>query len=122
MDKKITKEQYDKILTTFFPCGYSCATINNDDYDYDLSWYLGWIGIRAHEYCTITFPLEINLDNGGKNIVFMWWPHYADEYTRDEIAGYICGVMSQLMPDMKLVEWPEDNVSSINFEFTNDDR
>jgi hypothetical protein len=65
--------------------------------------------------------LEINLDSGGRKIVFMWWPHYADEYTKDEIAGYICGVMSQLMPDMNLVEWPEDNVDSINFEFTNDD-
>lgn len=122
MDKKITKEQYDKILATFFPCGYSCATIKNDDYDYDLSWYLGWIGIRTFETSKITFPLEINLDNGGKNIVFMWWPHYADEYTKDEIAGYICGVMAQIMPDMELSEWPAKDCNTIDFKFAEHDR
>lgn len=121
MDKKITKEQYDKILTTFFPCGFSCAAINNDDYDYDLSWYLGWIGIRTFETSKITFPLEINLDSEN-GITFMFWPHYADEYTKEEIVGYICGVMSQIMPDMKLREWPSKDCNTIDFKFANDDR
>lgn len=107
--KVITKEQMEKILATFLRNGYSVDSINDDTYQ----WYLGWMNYGEDR---VTLPLEINLDNGSKSIVFMWWPHYTD-YNRSEIIGYILGAMSQLMPDMRLRSQPSGDSNTIEFVF-----
>ena len=108
MKQVVTREQLRKILATFLRNGYSVDSINDDTYQ----WYLGWMNYGEDR---VTLPLEINLDCGSKNIVFMWWPHYAD-YSRNEIIGYIRGAMSILMPDMRMRDTLSDSCS-IEFEF-----
>ena len=108
MKQVVTREQLRKILATFLRNGYSVDSINDDTYQ----WYLGWMNYGEDR---VTLPLEINLDCGSKNIVFMWWPHYAD-YSRNEIIGYIRGAMSILMPDMRMRDALSDGCS-IEFEF-----
>lgn len=106
--KVITKKQMEKIIATFLRNGYSVDSINDDTYQ----WYLGWMNYGEDR---VTLPLEINLDCGSKNIVFMWWPHYTD-YSRNEIIGYIRGAMSILMPDMRMRDTLSDDCSIV-FEF-----
>ena len=114
-EKKITKEQMENILQAFYPGGYGRDNCRiHDESDGDYTWYIGWMGIGDGG---ITLPLEINLDAGGSSIVFMWWPQYCDEYTKDEIIGTIRGKMSMLMPDMRLRDYPSDGSNSVDFEF-----
>lgn len=108
--KLITKEQLlHKILPTFFPCGYSIYG-STEEVD---AWYLGWLTIEEAGY----IPLEINLDGGGSTIVFWWWNQYVDEMTRDEIVGYIKGMMKMLVPDMSFDRHQSEDGHMITFSF-----
>lgn len=95
MSKKvITDEQMKKVLDAFYPGGYGRSTGENDSDP----WYIGWFGIDGKTECGL--PLEINRDCGS-TIVFMWWLEpCCDEYSREELIGYIRGVLSQLLPGM----------------------
>lgn len=98
MEKKvITDEQFKKVLDAFYPGGYGRT---NDRGEED-AWYIGWFGINGKTECGL--PLEIDRDDDS-SIVFLWWSEpCCSEITRDELVGYIRGVLSVLLPDIELV-------------------
>lgn len=104
---KIVKEQFNLVLRTFFKGGYGKTTCFAKDED---ELYLGWLAIGEG----IGMPLAINQDGCRTSIAFMWWPQY-EEYTNDEIVGYIKGVMSVIMPQMKVSAEPQKGGHAIDF-------
>ncbi len=93
MKKKINKEQFSKMLLTFFPYGVSGRMEN-----WENEYFCGWFHINNKQrYSCI---MEINLDGEGMCIVFCVKYYDSDELTIEEIDGYIRGIMRFLAPEM----------------------
>lgn len=111
--KMITDEQMKKVLEVFYPGGYGRT---NDRPDAD-AWYIGWFGIDGMTECGL--PLEINRE-GSSTIVFLWWTKpCCEDFTRDQLVGYIRGVLSQLLPGIQMNHDTDD--WSISFSYPDND-
>ena len=111
--KMITDELLKKVLEVFYPGGYGRT---NDRPDAD-AWYIGWFGIDGRTECGL--PLEINRE-GSSTIVFLWWTKpCCEDFTRDQLVGYIRGVLSQLLPGIQMNHDTDD--WSISFSYPDND-
>lgn len=95
--KTISNETLKQWLDIFFPNGYGKA---NKIAEYDKQFFVGWLKVGGASI--LDYPCEINLDGDCTAIVFSWWNNGDTEYTNDEVAAYLEGVMSQLAPDMQM--------------------
>ncbi len=117
MNKVITKHQLNRILKTVYPGGYGK---DNTRYGYQDDWFIGWLGINNKSQAGL--PMEVNIDGEGTYIIFTWWDKCYDQMTNDEIAAYLRGVMSQIMPDMVLdEESSKPNATHVAFKFVDDE-
>lgn len=90
MRRKITKEEFKKILDTIFPWGYSGDFEKWDKGEY----FLGWCYLN--EESKLSDVMSVNEDNGG--IVF--WLIHSDNVESEVAAGVLDGMMHALLPDM----------------------
>lgn len=93
--KVITEEMLKKWLDVFFPSGYGCS---RKDRKFTEQWFIGWLKVGGASL--LDYPCEINLDNGGTAIAFHWWHNGDTDYSDEEVAAYIMGVMAVLDPDL----------------------
>lgn len=103
--KKITKEDFLKVLQHIFPLG--CA---GDTENWQRTWFIGWLG-RWSGHAVV----EMNFD--GDTIVF-WLVYYDQgEVSPDTATGYIKAVMEIVMPDMCCGKMFGDDDENISYEF-----
>jgi hypothetical protein len=90
MKRKITKEEFKKVLDTIFPWGYSGDVEKWDKGEY----FLGWCYLS--EESKLSDVMSVNEDNGG--VVF--WLIHSDNVKSEVTAGVLEGMMHALLPDM----------------------
>ena len=91
--KMITDELLKKVLEVFYPGGY------------------------GRTECGL--PLEINREDDS-TIMFLWWTKpCCEDFTRDQLVGYIRGVLSQLLPGIQMNHDTDD--WSISFSYPDND-
>lgn len=104
MAKKLTKEDFLKVLDKIYPLGYAGDTSN-----WQCTWFIGWLG-RWDGHVVV----ETNFD--ADTIVF-WLIHCSNETTPDIVTGYIKGIMEILMPDMYCNEYFDNDSKTISYQF-----
>lgn len=106
--KEITKEQFFKVLDTFFP--YGCS---GDREKWQTEWFCGWSSIDiVSSYDVI---LSINLD--GSFIVFDFANKCESETAIERVEMFIRGAMKVLYPDMTSDDTLDDNSHTMYFGF-----
>lgn len=112
MRRKITKEEFKKVLDTLFPWGY---TGNVEKWDQG-ECFLGWSYINEDsKLCDV---MSVNEDNGG--LVF-WWIH-SDNPTADTVTGVIDGMMHALISEMRTGDFFEkDGNHTVFYQFPDTD-
>lgn len=89
MKREITKEEFEKVINTLFPWGY---TGNLEKWDSD--YFLGWAYINEDSH--LRDVMCVNYDCGG--VVF--WLIRCDDVNEDMVTGAIDGMMHALLPGM----------------------
>ena len=106
MRRKITKEEFKKVLDTLFPWGYT-GNVEKWESDY----FLGWSYINEESH--LSDVMAINWDCGG--IVF-WWIH-SDNVSPDTVTGAIDGMMHALIPEMRSDDTFQHDRRTVLYQF-----
>lgn len=108
--KEITKEQFFKVLDTFFPHGCS-----GDREKWQTEWFCGWSAVEINSSYDVV--LSINVDSE-KWIAFDYLNAKAQEDISEfEVAMFIRGAMKVLCPDMSVAEDLSDDCHPLYFGF-----
>lgn len=89
MRRKVTKEEFKKVLDTLFPWGYT-----GDLKDWENGCFLGWAYINRESHTRDV--MCVNQDTGG---IAFWLINHEDT-TPDMVTGAIDGMMHALIPGM----------------------
>ena len=110
MRNKITRQQFENVLNALFPLGYS-GRIDN----WETDWFTGWLSVggAGFSHCV----LSVNIDGGGSNIIFWVVYNDEDEWSNEEVGGYIKGVVKQIVPEMKCNKSLTHDTSLLDLSF-----
>lgn len=99
MRKKVTFNQFEEILDALFHLGYSG---NLNDKEWDKTFFLGWLSVMGSEFghCVIS----VNIDGGGSDIICWIVYNDEDEWSNEEVGGYIKGTIGKILPEMRCDE------------------
>lgn len=91
--KKITKEQFFKVLDTFFP--YGCS---GDRENWQTEWFCGWSAIDV----VSSYDVALSISCDSETVVVFDFVNRAESCTsKDNVEMFIRGAMKVLFPDMR---------------------